>query len=291
MRSVARVTSRVLALTLALSATGALAKGASPWGAVKTPAEGPPRAIGDYSAGCLSGAEALPMTGEGYQVMHPSRLRYFGHPLLVDVIEGMGQAVAQDEQGVMLIGDMSQPRGGRASGGHASHQSGLDVDIWFWHPKKAEQHELSTAEREQIKARSVLNGKRGIIRPAWKARVRTMLKAAAEDARVERMFVHPIIKRDLCQSEAGDRGWLRKVRPWYGHDDHVHVRLFCPEGSPECESQAPIPKGDGCDKLDWWFDAQAQADRKKARSRYRKKVVTGSPWPEACNALLPPQTE
>ena len=32
---------------------------------------------------------------------------------------------------VFYVGDMAQPRGGPLPFGHASHQTGLDVDIWF----------------------------------------------------------------------------------------------------------------------------------------------------------------
>jgi len=257
--------------------------------AATEPAPGVPEAIGDYSSGCVLGASALPLEGTGYQVMHPSRRRYYGHPSLVGFLEGLGQSMAGIGS-LILIGDMSQPRGGRATGGHASHQSGLDVDIWFWHPPAAKQRVLTEKEREQISAKSVLDGKNGAIKKAWAPSVSALLRFASDDARVERMFVHPIIKRELCASADPDpekRAWLRKVRPWYGHDDHVHVRLYCPEGSTDCVSQAPVPKGDGCDELDWWFDEKAQADREQAQSRYRAKVVRRPTLPERCLALIP----
>jgi penicillin-insensitive murein endopeptidase len=223
------------ALGLALWVTAALAIADSKEGlaAATEPSSGAPEAIGDYSAGCVQGASALPLDGAGYQVMHPSRKRYFGHPALVGFLQTLGTQMAAAGH-VFLIGDLSQPRGGRASGGHASHQSGLDVDIWFWHPKAAKERALTEKEREDTKARSVLDGKNGVVRKQWAAQVRAMLHFAADDARVERLFVHPIIKRELCANEDADpakRAWLRKVRPWYGHDDHVHVRLACPEGT------------------------------------------------------------
>ncbi len=37
--------------------------------------------------------------------------------------------------GTVLIGDMGMPAGGRFNGGHASHQTGLDVDIFLQLPK------------------------------------------------------------------------------------------------------------------------------------------------------------
>jgi len=197
----------------------------------------------------------------------------------------LGKAM-QEHSSVLLIGDLSQPRGGRATGGHASHQSGLDVDIWYWHPNAAEETELAANQREKLSARSILDGKAGVIRKAWKNKVATALRLASEDERVARMFVNPIIKRDLCETTKDDRQWLHKVRPWYGHDDHFHVRLNCPASSPECEPQTPIAKGDGCDELDWWFDEKAQADRRAAQKRYQRKVVRGPRWPKACDALI-----
>jgi penicillin-insensitive murein endopeptidase len=71
--------------------------------------------------------------------------------------------------------------------------------------------------------------------------------------KVARIFVHPGIKQALCQAGA-DRGWLRKVRPWWGHDSHFHVRLRCPPGEPLCRDQDPAPPGDGCgQELSWWL--------------------------------------
>jgi penicillin-insensitive murein endopeptidase len=55
--------------------------------------------------------------------------------------------------------------------------------------------------------------------------------------------------------EAGaDRAWLSKVRPWYGHAEHFHVRIACPADSVECKPQPPPDPSDGCGhELDFWF--------------------------------------
>lgn len=261
----------------------------NPWAAFKSPATGMARAIGDYSGGCIQGAEALPLDGEGYQVMHPKRLRYFGHPHLVDFVRTLGRGLKREGLHVMLVGDLGQPRGGRASGGHASHQSGLDIDIWFWHPKRAERAALSAEEREQLSARSVVDGKKGAIQSKWKHWVEHALRLTAADARVERVFVHPIIKRELCALPNPDRAWLRKIRPWYGHDDHFHVRLACPADSPDCTPQEPVAPGDGCSELDFWFSEQSAAERELARKTYQSKVVRGAKWPPQCDAVLAAQ--
>jgi penicillin-insensitive murein endopeptidase len=70
---------------------------------------------------------------------------------------------------------------------------------------------------------------------------------------VDRIFVNAHIKRELCDMSRGDRSWLHKIRPWYHHDDHFHMRLACPGDSPDCIRQKPIPAGDGCDDLGWWL--------------------------------------
>ena len=62
-------------LVLGLSGLALAEKPPSPWATVKTPAPGTPRAIGDYSGGCVQGAQELPLDGPGFQTMHPSRVR------------------------------------------------------------------------------------------------------------------------------------------------------------------------------------------------------------------------
>ncbi len=292
-------------------ASAALVLGApeeNPWPHYREPARGPARSIGDYSSGCLQGAKALPLDGPGYQVMRPSRHRYFGHPLLVDYVRTLGKRVRAQRLGVILVGDLSQPRGGRAASGHASHQTGLDVDIWFWHPARAKNARLPVSDREELKAESVLDAKAAAIRAPWKQHVRNLLELSAQDPRVDRVFVNPAIKRELCKNRGGARAWLRKIRPWFGHDDHFHVRLACSPGDAECQSQAPLPDGDGCDKLASWF-ARRRPVRKGApptppkptlqpvqpvqplqqmRREYQDAVKQGRGWPDRCEALLEP---
>ena len=61
-----------------------------------------------------------------------------------------------------------------------------------------------------------------------------------------RIFIFPGAKVQMCEDAGGDRAWLRKVRPWWGHDTHFHVRLTCPRGAAGCVDQDPPPPGDGC---------------------------------------------
>lgn len=277
----------IVCATSSLASSSVLAEGKSnAWSQVKTPAVGEARSIGQYTSGCLAGAAELPLDGAGYQVMHPSRRRHFGHPDLVSFITDLGNALRAASLGDLMVGDLSQPRGGPAPGGHSSHQTGLDVDLWYWLPDAANKRTLTREEREAIKARSILDPKTQTIARKWSARVLTMLHKTADDGRVERIFVHPIIKRDACQAETGDRTWLRKLRPWFGHDDHFHVRLECPKGAEDCVRQTPTPRGDGCAELDWWFSAEAKEDRKKGQATYQAKVGKAPGMPAECTELL-----
>jgi penicillin-insensitive murein endopeptidase len=177
----------------------------------------------------------------------------------------------------LSVGDLGQPRGVPAPTGHASHQTGLDVDLWFLPPKLGAA--LSMVDRARMQPS-----------PRFSDKVIRLVELAASDARVERIFVNPVLKRALCErhSSAADRAWLHKLRPWWGHDDHFHVRLACPPDSPACTPQAPLPPGDGCDQLAWWFDEKEQADREKGHQTYAAKVGAAPALPEGCSALLDP---
>lgn len=273
---------------LAVSAAWAdtASKRDTPWGKIAAPAQGPAQSIGGYSAGCVQGAEALPLDGPGFQVARPSRNRHYGHPALIDFVRGLALAVREAELGVLLIGDLGQPRGGPAPSGHSSHQSGLDVDIWFWAPARAARRALPVAERERLRQRAVVSASGKARTRDWSPRIARVLALAAADERVARIFVNPVVKRELCREATGERGWLRKVRPWWGHDEHFHVRLACPADSPACEPQPALPPGDGCAEIDDWLDEDKQAERRQERKQYQDRVRSMPALPDACTALL-----
>jgi penicillin-insensitive murein endopeptidase len=186
--------------------------------------------------------------------MRVSRNRNWGHPELVSFLERFAPIAAKATgwHGI-LVGDMAQPRGGPLPFGHKSHQIGLDVDIWFMPmPDRV----LSKDERDKISAINLVsaNGK-DVNRENWSAADVAFIRAAAEQPEVERVLVNAAIKKELCRIKGdGDKSWLAKVRPWYGHADHIHVRLKCPSDSPNCRAQPAVPSGDGCDKsLTHWF--------------------------------------
>jgi penicillin-insensitive murein endopeptidase len=261
-----------------------LAESASnPWHEVKDPSSGPSQSFGGYSAGCVAGAATLPLSGPGYRVARPGRRRLFGHAVLIDFIRDLARAAQSAELGPLYIGDLGQPRGGPAPTGHASHQSGLDVDIWYL----AFQPEPMGKRRARPVAGSVVDLEKEKVNGHWSARIAGVLRLAASDARVARVFVNPAIKQAMCEAAGGDRAHLAKLRPWFGHDDHFHVRLACPADSPRCEPQAAVGEGDGCDELVHWIGPQAAAERKAERDAYQSRVGALPKLPPECDALLP----
>ena len=228
------------------------------FGLMTTPSAGPPHAIGDYSKGCAAGAVQLPADGATWQVMRPSRNRAWGHPVLIAFLERIAAAVpsAAGWPG-LLVGDIGQPRGGPMLTGHASHQIGLDADIWL---TPMPERRLSPAERDEMLATNVIAADLNDIDPtAWRPQHGRLIEAFARSPEIARIFVNPAIKRALCREAGADRSWLQRVRPWWGHNYHFHLRLSCPRGDTECHDQAPVPPGDGCGaELNWWFTAEAK---------------------------------
>jgi penicillin-insensitive murein endopeptidase len=214
------------------------------FGRATTPTPSPTRSIGFYAKGCLAGAVALPVNGATWQVMRLSRNRFWGHPNLIEFIERLADKASTIGWPGLLLGDMSQPRGGPMLAGHASHQVGLDVDIWL---TPMPDHKLTRKEREVMMATEVVAADGKDVDPeVWTPAHVALIKAAAEDPQVQRIFVNGAIKKALCRDAGNDRAWLQKVQPWWGHDWHFHVRLVCPEDSSDCEPQLQRDAGDGC---------------------------------------------
>ncbi len=131
-------------------------------------------------------------------------------------------------------------------------KAGLDVDFWY---SPAPGHAMDATEREQFGAMNVVDAATlTASKTAWSEAHAKLLKRAASYPEVARIFVHPAVKKALCEWAGEDRAWLQKVRPWFKHDDHFHVRLNCPPGNTACVAQAATAADDGCGKeLDDWF--------------------------------------
>ena len=206
--------------------------------------------FGGYARGCQAGAVQLPETGPTWQAMRLSRNRNWAQPGTVDFVQDLSRFAASLDGWVGLyVGDMSQPRGGPMLTGHASHQTGLDIDIWMLPPDRLN---LSRQEREDLSSISMRRERGAFTNSSWTEEHMQLLRAAASDGRTARIFVFPGAKVAMCNWATGDRSWLNRIRPWYGHHYHFHVRLRCPAGASGCENQAPPPAGDGCADAQTW---------------------------------------
>ena len=259
------------------------------FGAAPGPTPLAARAIGSYARGCLAGGVALPINGPGWQVMRLSRNRNWGHPRLLDFLERFA-ADARNLDGWLglLVGDMSQPRGGPMVTGHSSHQIGLDVDIWL---TPMPDHILSTEERENMLAVSMLKDPFTVDPDKWTPLHTKLIKRAASYPEVDRIFVHPAIKKILCEQAGEDRAWLAKVRPWWNHYYHFHVRVTCPPDASDCEPQKPLSGDDGCgEELTNWYamlkKAAIAGAGPPAAGTLRKTAPTMSKLPQECRTVL-----
>ena len=245
-----------------------------------------PQVHGSYARGCFSGARAVPVDGPNWQAMRLSRNRRWGHPTLVKLIEDLSIKASSRGWNGLLVGDMSQPRGGPMLTGHRSHQIGLDADIWFTPmPNKR----MTYNERENTSAISVLkSGSYYVDNSRWTRGHTNLLYLAAKYPQVERILVHPGVKKKLCDTVSGNRKWLRKIRPFWGHHYHFHLRIGCPSGSPGCKPQKAPPNSIGCGKtLAWWFRSGLVPKKQKKTDKVKKRrQIMLRDLPDACETVL-----
>ena len=254
-----------------------------------------PRAYGSYAKGCLAGGEELEINGPTWQVMRLSRGRNWGHPNMIAYLKRISEKVAKETSwNGLYIGDISQPRGGPMISGHASHQLGLDADIWMLPAKKLN---LSRLKREKLSSISIRSNDKKLINSNWTNDHMKVIKIAASDQNVDRIFVTAPAKIYMCENASGDKKWLQKIRPFWGHNFHFHVRLKCPIGSKVCKIQKPTVNslskgGNGCDKtLIWWItDAlkpvKVNPDTAKKKARKHPRHFTMAELPQQCTDVL-----
>ena len=259
------------------------------FGAKKAGSQQTPNVHGGYAKGCLAGGVQLPETGPTWQAMRLSRNRNWGHPDTIDYIKKLSAFAAKQPgwQG-LYIGDISQPRGGPMLTGHRSHQVGLDIDIWML---PASRLTLSARERENISSISLRRANGAFVNDNWSRAHHRIIKEAAKDKRTARIFVFPGAKVQMCKDEKGNRRYLRKIRPWWGHHYHFHVRLSCPKGLRGCVNQAPPPAGDGCKEAQEWVDnilnppPPKPADPNAPKAKPRREYVLAD-LPQQCSQVL-----
>lgn len=248
----------------------------------KKPAKLSPAAIGLYGKGCLAGAQLLEPEGRGWQVMRLSRGRNYAHPDMVAYIKKLAREMQAVGWPGLLIGDMAQARGGPMLTGHASHQLGLEADIWLTPAPKGRL--LTNEEREEMSAIDMVRSDLlNVYSDRFTLLQVELLRRAASPQNVDRIFVNPAIKKAACDMTKGERYWLRKLRPWHGHTYHFHVALKCPGKS--CKNRASIPAGEGCGKdLTWWFREEVRFPKPKPSAP--EKILTLRDLPKECTSVV-----
>jgi penicillin-insensitive murein endopeptidase len=252
------------------------------FGAVAAAAGGAPRVIGEYWKGCYAGGVQLPPTGEHWQAMRLYRNRNWGTPRLVEFVKAFARKAAlRTGWPGILVGDMSQPRGGPMLTGHSSHQLGIEADIWL-RPMPA--RPVSRDENETLRSTDLVRADGRDVDPKIYTREHLeVLKAAAMEPEVARIFVNAAIKKALCRDAGQDRAWLRKIRPAAGHTYHFHIRLACPKDQPACIDQPPPDDSDGCGKeVESWLPKTPPSPKPPGTGR----AITMASMPEECRRIV-----
>lgn len=251
------------------------------WEALEAPSQQQTQIYGRYASGCIAGAVALPIDGLNYSVVNLNEKRVYGHPDTLRFIRKLGAILHKRNIPQILVEDIGGPRGGPFRRGHASHQNGLDVDISFYLPHVC----LTMGEREWRPEISFVDNHK-TLKKNWTRDQTIMVVAAAASPEVDRVFVSPVIKKYLCQILPTE-WWLYKVRAWWGHEDHMHVRLKCPKDQPNCQPQALDPKDTQCGpSLNEWMKKVASSPPSLPPARKPAPKVTTRAFPK-----LPAQCE
>ncbi len=241
------------------------------------------------SAGCIAGAEQMPINGDTWQVMRLSRNRNWGHPDMIALLKRLSVKAHKDAgwPGI-LVGDIGQPRGGPALSGHASHQIGLDADIWL---TPMPDHLLVARG-----ARGDVGGHDGASRSARRRSARSsrraiwmVLRDAAQEPAVQRIFVNAAIKKALCREAKGDRSWLSKIRPWYGHDYHFpYPHGAARPAAANARASRRSPEDEGCKRADlaYWFKDSIIHPEPPKEPPKPSHGITLAQLPAACKRVL-----
>ncbi|NQX79937.1 MAG: penicillin-insensitive murein endopeptidase [Hyphomicrobiaceae bacterium] len=249
--------------------------------------------LGSYTRGCLAGAHRLEDNGPAWQAMRLSRNRHWAHPITIELIKKLAtKSKEKDGWNGLLVGDLSMPRGGPMWPSHRSHQIGLDADVWL---TPMPERRYSQREQENVSAKLMLTDDHlSVDYNFWTDAHYRLIKRAASFREVQRVFVHPAIKKELCESSEKDRTWLSKVRPVRGHNYHFHIRLRCPPGSGKCIPQREPKVNDGCGvELDNWYKwlharlkqkYKNPENYKPSKSRYSWLTLDDMPF--GCQAVL-----
>lgn len=208
------------------------------------------QAQGFYAKGSLQNASSLPLEGNGFLKILRPRKRWFATDVMIDTLTKVGKfvTIASPKSERLQVGDICQEKGGFLSG-HDSHQNGLDADIVYL---RHDHREMPVDTTDGFDETFVVNHQLTAnfdVEHNWQ-----ILRFVVSTGRIGRIFVDPVIKKTFClvnqnSKDPIDVETLRRLRPLANHDDHFHMRLLCPSGSPQCIGQADPAPDTGCSAL------------------------------------------
>ncbi len=216
--------------------------------AARRPQPPPSISIGRHNRGRLENGREL-VASETIRIKHPEGDQHHGTDELVSLIEHGARSVAEQFPGSQLtVGDLSRRRGGRMRP-HRSHRSGRDVDIGFYIVDT--QGELVYLQRfVDFRADGTTRAN-----PEWRfddARNWALVAAlvSQSDTPVQYIFAARWLRQRLLDHAASigapaeviERAAALLEQPRRGgrHDDHFHVRIYCPmTDQPRCLDDPP----------------------------------------------------
>ncbi len=246
--------------------------------------EGQSESIGTYNNGCILYPAELEKS-DIYKLPRLARGNNYGNPALTDFLEDYAYRIKEMTGKQLLIADLSKNNGGPTLMLHSSHQTGLDADIWY--RLYSQKQNLSQTDIEDLKPIDMVSKDGSTMGELWSSENEEILKTFAQNDKIERIFVNPIIKKNFC-TKFKSEDWQKKIRPWWGHNEHFHVRLKCPDNSPDCTMKGQAIKDDGCGKdLDWWFSEEAKLpkSKKEAEGKISEEELFEK-LPERCKPIL-----
>jgi len=232
--------------------------------------DGTSQSLGWHANGALRQPAVLPVKGDGYSIGGPWRERQSNHGTdeLVEMVVRASRSVAHAFPGaVAAVGDLSHPAGG-GSVEHKSHQSGRDVDFFYYavrpdgtpvapgdvmfhFDRTGRSFSWSPPQGHRAPAQRVpevwFDARRN-----WR-----LVRALLTDPGVEVQWI--FAQRDLAarllqeaRAAGEDPGLIARAsaimkQPTGSepHDDHMHVRIFC---DPNDREEACADKG----PARWW---------------------------------------
>jgi penicillin-insensitive murein endopeptidase len=195
---------------------------------------------GKPNRGRLVDGVKLPDSGAGYTTAPVWRERgnRFGTDELVTLIKGVGRRMKKkSKEARLVVADLSGNSGGASHLFHRSHQSGRDVDLLYY-VRDAQGNAFEPDAMRVFDGRLVAKDGSGVtldVPRTWMA-VKELL--TAKEAYVQFIFMYrPISERLIAYATKNGESDVVLARAMKAlkqpgdsapHNDHFHVRIYCP---------------------------------------------------------------